>query len=144
MVSVLASSRSWLQTNEYKMGICCFSTKHATLRSKNKDWLSRNQNNVSKWSDMSTRGLLLQWASTIKNPTQRVGLDQSGHHPHFIGNNFFLWYRWKIAHLALNNNHSLTPMKYLWWYEWYCVENIKGLIRSNLYLCSMLYRMTLQ
>jgi hypothetical protein len=31
--------------------------------------LARNQNNVSDWSDMSTRGLLFQWASTIKNPT---------------------------------------------------------------------------
>jgi hypothetical protein len=36
------------------------------LRRKSKDWLARNQNNVSEWSDMSTRGLLFQWASTIK------------------------------------------------------------------------------
>jgi predicted LPLAT superfamily acyltransferase len=36
------------------------------LRNKSKDWLARNQNNVSEWSDMSTRGLLFQWASTIK------------------------------------------------------------------------------
>ena len=28
--------------------------------------LARNQNNVPDWSDMSTRGLLFQWASTIK------------------------------------------------------------------------------
>jgi hypothetical protein len=28
--------------------------------------LAQNQNNVSEWSDMSTRGLLFQWASTIK------------------------------------------------------------------------------
>jgi len=28
--------------------------------------LARNQNNVSEWSDMSTHGLLFQWASTIK------------------------------------------------------------------------------
>jgi len=27
---------------------------------KSKDWLTRNQNNVSEWSDMSTRGLLFQ------------------------------------------------------------------------------------
>jgi hypothetical protein len=27
---------------------------------KSKDWLARNQNNVSEWNDMSTRGLLLQ------------------------------------------------------------------------------------
>jgi hypothetical protein len=67
MVSVLASSavdrgfkpRSG-QTKDYKIGICCFSAKHAALRRKSKDWLARNQNNVSEWSDMSTRGLLFQ------------------------------------------------------------------------------------
>ena len=35
--------------------ICCFSAKHAALRSKSKDWLTRNQDNVSEWSDMSIR-----------------------------------------------------------------------------------------
>jgi hypothetical protein len=67
MVSVLASSavdrgfkpRSG-QTKDYKIGICCFSAKHAALRRKSKDWLARNQNNVSEWSDMSTRELLFQ------------------------------------------------------------------------------------
>ena len=48
------------QTNNYKIGICCFSTKHAALRSKSKDWLARNQNNVFEWSDLSVRGLLCQ------------------------------------------------------------------------------------
>jgi len=38
----------WLgQTKDYKIGICCFSAKHAALRRKSKDWLARNQNNVS-------------------------------------------------------------------------------------------------
>jgi hypothetical protein len=37
-----------------------------TWRSKSKDWLARNQDNVSKWSDTSPVGLLFQWASTIK------------------------------------------------------------------------------
>ena len=54
------------QTKNYKIGICCFSAKHAALRRKDKDWLARNQNNVSEWSDLSTRGLLVQWTSTIK------------------------------------------------------------------------------
>ena len=48
------------QTKDYKIGICCFSTKHTALRSKNKDWFARNQNNMSEWSDMSIRGLLFQ------------------------------------------------------------------------------------
>ena len=48
------------QTKDYKIGYCCFSSKHAALRRKSKDWLARNQNNVSEWSDMSTSGLLFQ------------------------------------------------------------------------------------
>jgi hypothetical protein len=30
------------------------------LRRKNKDWLARNQDNVSEWGDMSIHGLLLR------------------------------------------------------------------------------------
>jgi hypothetical protein len=67
MVSVFTSSavdrglehRSGI-TKDYKISICCFSAKHAALRIKGKDWLARNQDNVWEWSDMSTRGLLLQ------------------------------------------------------------------------------------
>jgi hypothetical protein len=36
------------QAKVYKIGICCFSAKHAALRRKSKDWLARNQNNVSE------------------------------------------------------------------------------------------------
>ena len=61
MVRVLASSavdrgfdpRSD-QTKDYTIGMCCFSAKHSALRSKSKDWLTRDQNNVSEWSDIST------------------------------------------------------------------------------------------
>ena len=64
MVSILASNsvrtpRSG-QTKDYKIDICFFSAKHAALKRKSKDWLARNQNNVSAWRDMSTRGLLFQ------------------------------------------------------------------------------------
>jgi hypothetical protein len=62
MVSVLSSSEidceyelRPCQTKEYAIGICCFSA----LRRKSKVWLSRNQNNVSEWSDISTQWLLL-------------------------------------------------------------------------------------
>jgi hypothetical protein len=48
MVSVLASSavdRGFEllsgQIKNHEIGISCFSTKHAALRSKNKDWLAR-------------------------------------------------------------------------------------------------------
>ena len=68
MVSVLTSSavdRGFDETKDYTIGICCFSAKQAELRSKNRDWLARNQNNVSEWSDILIRGLLFQRASTI-------------------------------------------------------------------------------
>ena len=48
------------KTKDYKIGICCVSAKHAALRRKSKDWLARNQDNVSEWGDMSIRELLFQ------------------------------------------------------------------------------------
>jgi len=48
------------QTKDYKIGMCCFSAKHASLRRKSKEWLPRNQNNVSELSDMSICGLMPQ------------------------------------------------------------------------------------
>ena len=59
MVSLLASSvvvRGFEpgsgQTKDYAICICCFSAmaKQAALRSKSKDWLARNQENVSEWT----------------------------------------------------------------------------------------------
>jgi hypothetical protein len=46
------------QTKDYTISICCFFAKQAALRSKNKDLLAQKKDNVSDWSDMSTRGLL--------------------------------------------------------------------------------------
>jgi hypothetical protein len=67
MVSVLTSSAvdrgfepQLGQPKDYKIDICCFSTKHTALRRKRKDWLARNQDNVSEWSDMFIRGLWFQ------------------------------------------------------------------------------------
>jgi len=54
------------QTKEQKMDICCFSTKHTSLRSKSKDWLAQNQNNVSEWKSISTLKLLFLGASIMK------------------------------------------------------------------------------
>ena len=73
MVSVLASSavdrgfkpRSG-QTKDHEIGICCSSTKHTALRRKSKDLLAQNQDNVFERGDMSSHGLLVQLASTIK------------------------------------------------------------------------------
>ena len=53
MVSALSSNtvdcgfeHKSAQTKDYEIGICCFSAKHAALRSKSKDWLAWNQDNV--------------------------------------------------------------------------------------------------
>ena len=37
------------QNKDNEIGICCFSAKHTALRRKSKDWLARNQDNVSEW-----------------------------------------------------------------------------------------------
>jgi hypothetical protein len=51
---------------------------HAAIRSKSKDWLAENQDNVSECGDMSTHKLLFQRASSIK--IQLSVLEQSRHH----------------------------------------------------------------
>ena len=59
MVSVLATNgidrgyEPWSgQTKDYEICICCFSAKYAALKSKNKDRLTQNQNEVSEWSNV--------------------------------------------------------------------------------------------
>ena len=41
------------ETKDYKLVF-------VALRRKSKDWMAQNQNNVSEWSDISTRGMLFQ------------------------------------------------------------------------------------
>ena len=48
------------QTKDYKISISFFSAKHAALRSKSKDCLTKNQDKVSNWSDMPSCGLFSQ------------------------------------------------------------------------------------
>ena len=48
------------ETKDDNISVCYFSPNHTALTRKNHDWLARNQNNVSDWSDMSFRGLLFQ------------------------------------------------------------------------------------
>jgi hypothetical protein len=43
------------QTKDYIIGVGCFSTKHTALKSKSKDWLSLNEDDVYEWSDVSIR-----------------------------------------------------------------------------------------
>jgi hypothetical protein len=70
------------QPNDYNIVICCFSGKFAAIRSKSKDLLTRNQNNVPKWSDVSTR--FLNELTLYTNIIKRSGSVQSRHHYYLI------------------------------------------------------------
>ena len=66
MVSVLASSAvdrrfepRWITLKTMKL-ISVASSLSMQRSGERADWLARNQNNVSEWSDMSTHGLLFQ------------------------------------------------------------------------------------
>ena len=48
------------QHKDYKIGMCCFSVKHAALRRKSKDRLARNRDNMSELDDMSIRRMLFR------------------------------------------------------------------------------------
>ena len=64
-----------------------------------------------EWVDISIHGLLFQWASTTK--IQLSVLVKYKVDPIIISlkiNLFSPWYSWKIAELALNNNHSLEDV----------------------------------
>ena len=72
MVSVFALSvvdrgfEPWSgQIKDYDIGVCCFSTKHASFKRKSKDWLARNRDSMFEWGDMFIHGVLYQWARTI-------------------------------------------------------------------------------
>ena len=80
MASVLTSSTVDLgceppsgQTKDWKIDICYFSSMYAALGRKSKDWLARNQDNVSEWGNMSTCSLLFHWTRTW---TKRIDLVQ--------------------------------------------------------------------
>jgi hypothetical protein len=91
-------------------GIYCMSDKYAVLKSKSKDWLDRNRDNVSELIYMSTGGLLFQWSSTIKNLIKHAGLVQREHLIEMCFSLAMIWL--KIAHLELNSNHSLGHMAF--------------------------------
>ena len=71
------------QTKDYQLVFVAYNAKHAELRKKSKDWLLRNQDNVSEWGDMYIRGLLFPLANTMKK-NKRIGLEKCRHHHHLI------------------------------------------------------------
>ena len=100
------------QTKDYEIGICCFSARHAALKRKKKKWLAQNQNTVSEWGHMSTRGLLFEWASTIKIQLCVLVMYRVDIIIISLKIKLFLpWYSWTIAELSFSNDHSLTIYK---------------------------------
>ena len=114
------------KSKDYVIVSCCFSVLAAWKRKRKTDLLE-NRIFVFEWSDMFTRGLILQWAyidsrvpidrnkclwvNTIqKNSTQRVGLFQSRHRSIIISSNVSCS-RHGIAEIyiaqQLDNNYSL-------------------------------------
>jgi hypothetical protein len=74
-----------------------------SLKRKNIDLLTRNQDNALEWSDMIIHGVRYHY----KGATNGVGLDQGRHHYFLIESNLFLsWYSWICIYLELNNNDS--------------------------------------
>jgi hypothetical protein len=88
------------QTKDYEIDICCFSANHAAFRRKSKDWLARNQDNVSEWGNMSIQWLLFQWASTIKIQLSVLVEYKADLIISLKINLFSPWYSWKIDVLA--------------------------------------------
>ena len=91
MVIVLASSavdRGFEplsgQNKNYTIGICYFSAKHVALRRKRKDWLARNQDNVSEWGRHAYTSTC--FSELALNPSERVDLVQSRPHHRLIEN----------------------------------------------------------
>ena len=66
--------------------------------------MALNQNNVSKWGDMSISGLLFQWAIKIQLTCFSSTKPTSPHH-RLIENELV---HAMIYELALNNNQSFT------------------------------------
>ena len=72
------------QSKVHTIAICCFSANHRALCSNSKDWLARNENKVSEWKRHVYPRTVVSVSQHYENPTQRVGLEQSGPHHHLI------------------------------------------------------------
>ena len=118
MVSVLASSAGGRgfdprpgQTKDIKIGICCFSARHAALRSKSKDWLPRVRIMcLGKVACLPADCCFRELAR--KNPAQRVGLVQSRIHSSSLINMFSSWYAWNICHWTLSIIQSINQLNF--------------------------------
>ena len=78
MVNVLA-------IKDYNIGICCFSTKRASLRRKSKDSSAWNQDNVPEWGDMSIifwGNVEMKFVEPVWNQIRKLFWSCIGHYYH--------------------------------------------------------------
>ena len=108
-------------TKDCKHDIYWFSSKNTTLRRRDKEWLAQNQDNLSEWSDTSSRRMLFQWAATIKikltmlvkNKTDIIIIS-------LICNLFSPWYTWTNCSFDVKqqsvtySTSALAQIKYVW------------------------------
>jgi hypothetical protein len=98
------------QTKDYKIGICCFSAKHAALRSKCKGWLALHQNNVSEWGGLvrirgrdkrgGNRVFIIEWV----NEWLLLNVNSS----------IFQLYQCENKLISKFSNHNVFPNIYFW------------------------------
>jgi hypothetical protein len=117
----LECGRSWVflrsgQTKDYQIGMCCFSAKHAALRRKSKDWLARNQNNVSSGVTCLPADCCNTFILTFLIPDKNVKL--------YSDKRWHLWSKVTcsmICHFCYNCywldhvENKLHSMKLWWW-----------------------------
>ena len=112
MVWVFTLSPDRVKSKTIKLVFVASPLSMLHLRRKSKDWSARNQNNVSEWSNMSTHGLLFQWATTIK--IQLCMLVKYKADMIIISSNV-TWDSWKIADLALKQQSFTHYTKLITW-----------------------------
>ena len=66
--------------NTIKLDICCFFAKQASLMNQSKNYLVRDDDNVTEWSDMFTCQLLFQWTNIIKTQLRWSSEQQTSFH----------------------------------------------------------------
>ena len=60
------------QTKDYTIGICCLFAQHAALKRLSKDWLARNQDNVSEWGDISVVSVSQHYNNPNKSKAELI------------------------------------------------------------------------
>ena len=97
------------QTKQYKIGICCFSTRHAALKSKGKYQLAWDQDNVSEGSNYKKKYQTEKYPGNVAPFISQENLKSHGSMVYIIPVLFSL-------------NYLSFPLMYLNKIDTYCCE----------------------